>query len=271
MTDFSFPLDGPIQLVVRIGHGSVTVLTEDDLPAATVRLNAGKHAQELLTRTVVEMHGRALNVVAPRQGGVLDLPFLGKWSGRGLDVEITVPTRTPVKISTYTAPIRIPGLVGDADLAFGAGEAAVRDVDGDLRVRFGSGTVKAVHVSGSVQLRSGSGNAQLGEVGGALACGCGNGDLAVRIARGPVRARSGSGSARLAEVHGDVDVASGAGEVEIGLPAGLNAQLDLQSGSGQVRSELPVDDRPGKGTGNGKPIRLRARTGSGDVRLFRAA
>jgi hypothetical protein len=84
-----------------------------------------------------------------------------------------------------------------------------------------------------------------------------------------VRARSGSGSARLAEVHGDVDVASGAGEVEIGLPAGLNAQLDLHSGSGQVRSELPVDDRPGEG--KSKPIRLRARTGSGDVRLFRAA
>lgn len=269
MTTFNFPLDTPLeQLVVRLGHGSVLVETQDHLTAAEVELTASKHAAELLAQTLVERRGDALVVVAPRQGGVFDLPFLGKWAGRGLDVRITVPTGIPTKISTYTAPIRIAGRVGAADLTFGSGEAAVREVDGDLRLRYGSGIAKAVDVHGSVQLRSGSGNAEFGTVGGALTCGCGSGNVDVRVAHGPVRIRTGSGTARLGEVHGDVDLTTGSGQLEIGVPAGVTARLDLHAGAGQIQSELPIDDHQ---VSEAKPITLRARTGSGNVRLFRAA
>lgn len=269
MPTHTFPLDGPINLHVRIAHGSVTVETEDDLKEASVRLEPGKHGAELLAQTTVEMRGPTLTISGPRQGGIFDLPvFGGRWGNRGLDVHVLVPTGTAVKISTFTAPIRIPGHVGGADLAFGSAEAAVREVDGDLRLRFGSGTAKAVHVNGSVQLRSGSGDAQFGEVAGSIVSGCGSGNLSVRIARGSVRSRCGSGNATLGEVHGDVDVASGSGGLEIGLPAGVTARLDVHSGSGQVRSELPIEDQPKRADG---AITLRARTGSGDVRIFRAA
>lgn len=268
--DKTFPLDGPIKLQLRIAHGAVTVETEDELTTASVRIAAAdKHAAALLEQTVVDMRGSTLVVHAPRQGGIFDLPIFGNWrAGRGLDVRIVIPSGTPVKISTYTAPIRIPGRVGDADLAFGAAEAAVRHVDGALRLRYGSGTAKAVEVSGPVVLRSGSGDAQFGEIGGDLTAGCGSGNLQVRVARGTVRSRCGSGDARLGAVHGDVDVISGSGGLEIGLPAGLSVQLDAQSGSGQVRSELPIEDAPRSRDG---AIRVRARTGSGDIRLFRAA
>ena len=40
------------------------------------------------------------------------------------------------------------------------------------------------------------------------------------------------------------------------------------TGSGRVNSELPITDAP---AATGDPITVRARTGSGDVRLFRAA
>jgi hypothetical protein len=265
----TFPVNGTINLVVRIGHGAVTVETEDDLAEARVQVTADKHGAELLAQTVVEMRGGALVVYAPRQGGIFDLPVFGGWRNqRGLDVRVVVPSGTDVKISTFTAPIRIPGRVGDADLAFGSGEAAVRHVDGDLRVRYGSGTAKAVQVSGSVQLRSGSGDVELGEVGGNLTCGCGSGDLQARVVRGLVRSRCGSGSARLGEVHGDVDVASGSGGLEIGLPSGVSAQLDVHTGAGQVHSELPIESGP---KSSNTAIRVRVRTGSGDVRVFRAA
>jgi hypothetical protein len=72
----------------------------------------------------------------------------------------------------------------------------------------------------------------------------------------------------LREVHGDVDVASGAGGVEIGVPAGISARIDLHSGAGRVRSDFPVE---GAAQSPEHAITLRARTGSGDVRLFRAA
>lgn len=267
--DKSFPVSGPIGLHVRIAHGAVTVETVDDLTEASVQIETDKHGVDLLAETLVEMRGPTLVVHAPRQGGIWDLPlFGGLRSGRGLDVKVVVPSGSDVKIATFDAPIRIPGRVGDADLAFGSAEAAVRDVDGDLRLRFGSGSAKAVQVRGSVQLRSGSGNAQLGEVHGDLNSGCGSGDLQVRVTHGSVRSRCGSGNARLNEVHGDVDVVSGSGALEIGLPAGLAVRLDVHTGSGRVRSDLPIEDAPGKAESS---ITVRARTGSGDVRFFRAA
>jgi hypothetical protein len=123
-------------------------------------------------------------------------------------------------------------------------------------------------VSGSVELRSGSGSASFGEIGGALNAGCGSGDLEVHVIRGAVRSRCGSGTARLGEVHGDVDLATGSGGLEIGLPPGVSARLDVHSGSGRVSSELPIEDAPASTT---DVITVRAKTGSGDVRLFRAA
>lgn len=267
--DKSFPITGPIALHVRIAHGAVLVETEDGLTEAAVHIETDKHGAELLAQTAVELRGSTLTINAPRQGGLFDLPLFGGWrTGRGVDVKVVVPTGTDVKIVTFDAPIRIPGRVGDADLAFGSAEAALREVDGDLRLRFGSGTAKAVRVSGSVQLRSGSGHARLGEVHGDVNCGCGSGDLQVRIVHGTVRSRCGSGNAQLNEVHGDVDVVSGSGGLEIGLPAGTSAKLDVHTGSGRVTSDLPIEDAPREAD---KKITVRARTGSGDVRLFRVA
>lgn len=267
MPTHTFPIDGPIDLLVRIGNGAVTIDTEDDLAEATVELKAGKNAGDVLGQTVVAMTGRTLTVAAPRQGGVFDLPVFGR-KGRSLDVHVVVPTGTPVKISTFTAPITIAGRVGDADIAFGSADVTVRDVDGALRLRFGNGNARVVNVTGSVQLRAGSGSARFGEIGGALEAGCGTGDIEVHRVHGKVRTRCGSGSALLGEVHGDVDVASGSGALQIGLPAGLTARLDVNTGAGRVNSEFPIDDGPRSPKG---AITLRARTGSGDVRLFRAA
>ena len=92
--------------------------------------------------------------------------------------------------------------------------------------------------------------------------------IVIGTARGSVRSRSGSGNARFDAVYGDVDFASGAGQVSIGLPAGVAARLDVQTGTGDVVSDLPIEDRR---TGTGTSITVRARIGSGDVRLFRAA
>jgi Putative adhesin len=269
MPTHTFPLQGPINLQVRIGHGSVTVDTQDDLAEASVRLEAGEHGADALEQTTAELNGNTLTVNSPRQGGIFDLPvFAGRRSTHGVDVHIVIPSGTAVKISTFTAPIEVVGRVGGADIAFGSGEASLREVDGDLRLRFGSGQARAIQVNGSVTVRSGHGDAQFGEIGGALTSGSGGGNLRVRVARGPIRSRCGSGTVQVDEVHGDVDVASGSGALALGLPSGVTARLDVHTGSGQVRSELPIEDKP---TSTKHAITLRARTGSGDVRLFRAA
>jgi hypothetical protein len=267
MTTHTFPLDGPINLQVRLSHGSVTIDAVDGATEATVDLQAKD--KDVLDRLVVEMDGPTLLVRSPRQGGVFDLPFFGRRGQDTVHAHIRVPSGTAIHALTLTAGITVRGRCGSADLAFGSADASLEQVDGDLRLRFGNGRARALQVSGSVEVRSGNGSTDLGEVGGPISAGSGNGALHVAIARDAVRLRAGSGSARIGAAHGDVDIVSGSGSVKIGLPTGITARLDVTSGSGTIESELPVDDAPRDA--EAKAITLRARTGSGRVRLFRAA
>jgi hypothetical protein len=269
MTTKTFPLDAAINLLGRIGHGSFTVTEQDDLTEATVTLAPRGKNSDLLESTLVEMSGRTLSVQTPRQGGIFDLGLLGGRSRReAIDITVTVPSGTAVKISAVTADITVTGRSGSADIASGSSTISLGDIDGDLRLRYGSGTARVGNVSGSVEARSGSGDAFFGEIGGALSAGCGSGNLEVVSVRGAVRSRAGAGAASLGAVYGDVDVARGSGTIAIGLPAGQPARLDVTTGSGRVNSELPIEDAP---TTKLSPITVRARTGSGNVRLFRAA
>jgi hypothetical protein len=270
----TFPLDRPINLLGRSGHGTFTVTAQEDITEATVtitpRSKSDATTSGVLDRTVVELRGPTLVVMAPRQGGIFDINMLG---GRArerdaLDVVVTVPTGTAIKLSTVTADIIVNGRCGGADVAAGSATITLDDVDGDLRLRYGSGSARVGHVSGSVTVRSGSGDAAFGEIDGSLSAGGGSGNLEVTAVHGDVRSRAGSGAASFGAVHGDLDLARGSGGIEIGLPAGRPARLDVTTGSGRVSSELPIEDSP---TAKGAPITVRARTGSGDIRLFRAA
>ena len=269
MTTRTFPLSGPITVVGRIGHGSFRIDARDDLHEATVTLEA-RGDSTVLDRATVELRGNTLTVNLPRQGGVFDLPILGG-RGRGadaVDVTVTVPTGTSAKVTSFTADIVTTGRIGSSDLTSGVAAVDVEAVDGDLRLRDGSGRAEVGSVRGAVQTRSGSGTAHFGEVGGALTFACGSGDITVDTARGPVRTRAGSGDASLLSVFDDVDFVSGSGSITVGLPAGRSARLDVTTGSGRVESELPVES---KATSTQRPILLRIRTGSGDIKLVRAA
>lgn len=271
MDTTKFALPGAINLQGRIGHGSFTVNEQDGLTEATVTLATRNKNSDIAERTVVELDGPTLVVMTPRQGGVFDLGLFG---GDGdshqhaIDITVSVPSGTAVRLSAVTADVAVNGRSGSADIAAGSSAITLDHVDGDLRLRSGSGSARVSRVSGSVEARSGAGDTHYGEIGGSLTSGCGSGDLDVGAVHGSVRSRAGSGSASLAAVYGDVDVVSGSGRLAIGLPAGRTVRLDVTTGSGRVNSELPVDDAP---TAKDVPITVRARTGSGDVRLFRAA
>ncbi len=271
MTKFrthTFALTGPVDLVARIGHGSITVECRDDLTEATVTVTPRSADSDIAERTVVELRGRTLVVQAPRQGGVLDLPLLG---GRGrqeaVEVIAVVPSGTPVRLAVADASVRVVGRCGAADVAGGSVDLVLEQVDGDLRLRFGRGTGRVDRVTGAAQARSGSGDVRFGEVGGDLTYGTGSGTVEVATARGAVRCRAGSGNAVLRAVYGDVDLASGSGALTIGVPAGVSARLEIVSGSGSVQSDLPIEDAPSAAA---RSITVRARTGSGPVSLRRA-
>lgn len=268
MTVKTFPLSGPINLSARLGHGSLVVRCQDDLGEARVELAARPGAEDFLKRVTVEMVGPTLTINAPRQGGVFDV-FGDPWRKQGgVDVAVTVPSGTAMKVSTFTADVHVEGRCGGADLATGFSKIDMEHIDGDLRLRSGSAQTAIGVVNGSATVRSGAGDAHFGEIDGDLQCGCGSGLIEAQLVRGNARVRTGAGEARLGAVYGNVDLASGSGPMSVGLPTGVTAKLDLQTGSGRVHSDLPIEERPATTMG---AITVRARTGSGDVHLFRAA
>jgi DUF4097 and DUF4098 domain-containing protein YvlB len=208
-------------------------------------------------------------VLGPRASGELFDLFARRSRERdGMDVDITVPAGTAMRISSYGADVLVTGRAGGADISSGSAAVRVDDVDGDLRLRYGSGPATVRRVTGSAEIKFGSGKAEIGEVAGALDVACGSGGLRVGTAHGAVRLRTGSGGATIEVAEGDVELTSGSGDLSIGLRPGHSACLDVVTGSGRLRSELSVEDEP---PSDGAPTTIRARTGSGDVYLHRAS
>ena len=267
MSTRSFELDNPINLDCRFGTGSLTVQLEPDLTRAEVTVTARHPGSDAAERTSVTLDGRTLKVEGPRlrpRPGALRPRVGGK---DAMDIVVRIPAGTAARVGAHSAEITFNGRSGSLDIA-GVGNVHVDEVDGDLRVRSGSGSFEGRQVTGEVVIRSGNGDVTLGEVGGRIVFATGHGSLDIGTAHGAVIVRTGSGSAGVRKALGDVNVVSGSGGITVGLPAGRPAKLDIVTGNGQMLSELPIERSQPKG---GAPITIQARTGSGDVRLFRAA
>ncbi len=259
----TIPLTEPITLQVRLGRGRVEIDMREDVSTATVTLTPRSSAGGLLERMTVELRGRELIVAGPRQVG---LPVVRGWLARAVDTRIEVPAGTQLSIASANDDILVTGRSGTADIATAAARITLGAVDGDLRVRNSHAEVRVASVSGRVRLQSGSGSATLGDVGGALDLQLGRGDVVVAEAAGAVRVRNGYGAVHLRSASADIDVATGYGAIEIGVPTGISAQVDAQTGMGEVISPAPVEHRPAPGA---TKISVRARTGMGTITFNR--
>jgi hypothetical protein len=146
-----------------------------------------------------------------------------------------------------TGEVRLDEVGGRTELRCGAGEVRVGRLGGPLRMTGGAGQVRVDHVLAPAEITTGAGRVRLGEV---------RADVAVRAAAGDVEVAD--------AVAGDLEITTGVGPVRISVHPGVDARVTLHAGVGRVRSDLPVRaDRPEDPDGG--PLRVRARTGAGDV------
>lgn len=272
MTQYDFPVHGPVQvnLHTRSCHATVTA---EDVAVATVQLTG---ADDLATRTRVEMVGDVLEIDVPQLRTSLFAGF-----GNKLRVDVVVPIGSSVAAKSGSGDLRVTGDMDTLELRTGSGDITVASAQRastntgsgstrvdragtveasagsgslwvghgqDVRMRAGSGDINVDHAV-RVQANTGSGSVRVGEAGYAH-CGSGSGNLHVRRATG-----------------GEIDATAASGSVTVGVADGVAALLDCRSVSGRVRSELEPTGAPGDDEAS---VVLRLRTTSGNISVHRA-
>ena len=140
----------------------------------------------------------------------------------------------------------------------GNGDVEARDLPGDATLSTGNGDVVARDLDGFPDLETANGDAEATGTTGLRGARSGNGDVAVEV-----RA-----------MRGDVTCSSGNGDAAVGVPSGLDADLTMEVGNGDVTvdnvavaEETGSENRLTGRLGDGGPL-LKLSAGNGDVRLY---
>lgn len=182
-----------------------------------------------------------------------------------------------ISVQTSSGDVATTTTAGGLSIDTGSGDVTVTAHDGSLSVDTGSGDILMTGIKSDVlSLDTGSGDVQIrGLTAGKLSVDTGSGDVIVSEADvRSVNVDTGSGNVQVG-LTGDVDdfhVDTGSGDVELSAPKSLGATVTIETSSGDISTEFPLQvTRKGRdglaGTiGNGKGT-LSIDTASGDVTL----
>ncbi|MCU1688052.1 MAG: hypothetical protein JWQ81_8791 [Amycolatopsis sp.] len=289
----TFSVDGPIEIDISLTLGKVVINLDsaNDAGEATVELRPDASAKPEWVGSMTNM----LNWVNERFGNALG----GDWDGdpaealrqtrveklgnrlvvqaskamplRNVPLAVTVraPAGSHLSVRAGAADVTVSGSAGRADIATGSGQVTLGQADGPAVIRTGTGGVKLGPTLAGLQLRTASGDVEATSLSGSATLATGTSDVWLGAVAGDVMARSGSGNLSVAEASsGSLELITGSGEVRIGVSPGVAAEVELSSGAGKVSSELDVADSAPEG---GVALKVRARTGSGNAVVTRAA
>lgn len=278
----SFTTPGPVALNIRFAGGQLH-LTAEHRDTTEIEVAPGNPSNtadvEHAAATVVDQRGNEI---------VVHAPDTKRWFGRTpkLDIRVITSARADATIHVESADVRLVGPVGAADVISASGpvrfddvasltvNTASADVIGDrigddARAKSASGDIQLGELGGNGDFTTASGDIDVATVGGDATCRSASGDVSIGPIGGSASAKTASGDIRLASVRGGtVEIDSASGDVWIGVAVGTAAWLDVQSLTGDVRSDLEGTEAPDDAA---PTVTIRARTLSGDVAIRRAS
>ncbi len=266
-----------------------------ELVVGDVRIAAGDRRD-----TVVEVRpsdvARRADVNAAEQtrveysSGRLVIKATGRWKswspfgyGGSVDVNVELPSGSRVTGASSLGTFRCTGALGDcriktageihveqaraARLMTGLGDINLGRAIGDAELITATGDVHAEEIDGAAVIKNSSGDSRVDLITGELSIKAANGDIAIERSRASIVAKTANGDIRVGAAGGDsVVAATGFGGVEIAIPEGTAAWLDLHTGYGQLHNSLDAAQAPQPGADT---VEVRARTGYGDVTIRR--
>jgi DUF4097 and DUF4098 domain-containing protein YvlB len=264
---YEFPSTGPIVANLHIAAGTLHVIAEDrasvEVTVEPARSNeAGRAAAE---GTRVEMNGNTLTVETPNSKG---FGFVRRSSD--LNISIRVPADSELAAESASADMFFEGRYTAATVKSASGDLRLEHVSGDLERHSASGDSEIGRVGGNASITKASGDLRMDAVGGDLAIKSASGDITVGSVGASARVSTASGDIRIDSLtRGEARLNAASGDINVGVAEGTAVWLDLNSASGDSRSELPVSDA--SPTGVAPTLTLHVRTASGDINVRRAA
>lgn len=273
IVDRTFQVAGTPEIVVRSVDGSVTVRAHRD-PQVVVRAvtevyraDNDEEARAAAARLMVEMRQLGdrveLTVERVRPAFIEDrlLSAIGMAPYAVVRFEIATPAASDLDLRTDDGAIDVTGLDGRLQLASDDGDVSVRSSTGAIEVRADDGDVRLDDVGGSVRVRNDDGDIQL------------SGELRV------VRLATDDGDIRLGVLPGSRmdeawSVQSDDGHINVTLPEGFAADLEVRFDDGEVTTDVPIaidrrSERRLSGRIDGGGLRFDIRSDDGDVRIER--
>jgi hypothetical protein len=268
------PISATIDLVsgdvgISAGNRGATVI--DVRPSDASSEDDVKAAQ--LTR--VEYANERLLIKAPKLRS-----WLPRNTGGSIDVTIELPAGSRVHGTAALADFHCDGPLGECRITTGLGQIRLERAD-TLSLKTGVGDITVDRATGHAEVTTGSGDVRLRELDstaviknsnrdtwvgvahGDLRVKAANGSIAVDVAHAGVVAKSANGDVRLGEVaRGSVVLETRLGDLEIGIPEGTSAWLDVSAGAGKVHNTLDAADAPEP---LAETVEVRARTSAGNV------
>ena len=273
LPDRTFETPAPIGMRLRIPSGEITV-TAADSDRTTVRLEplgGGERELEFARSVPIELRdgarGPELHVEVEDRTSLRSL-LVGRRIP-DLRLEVLAPSGSTLDASTASADIETRGRLAEAVVASASGDVILEHVTGDARVKTASGTLEAGEVGGVVTFHTASGDVRVERIGGRGDIKGVSGDVGIGEAAGDLSVQTVSGDQEIGSVgQGQITLRSVSGDVRIGIRPGALVDLDVNTVSGSLSSELDISDTPP--AGEGTRVAVRGRTVSGDVLIRRA-
>jgi DUF4097 and DUF4098 domain-containing protein YvlB len=272
------PISATIDLAVgdvRISAGDRAITVVDVQPSDASNEDDLKVAEQ----TRVEYANGQLLVKAPKLRS-----WLSRSGGPSVDVTIELPAGSHVHGTLGMGDVHCDGRLGDCRIKTGLGRIGVDQAD-TLNLRSGAGDISVERATGRAEVTAGSGGVRLGALdasaviknsngdtwvgvaAGDLRVNAANGSIAVDLAQASVGAKSANGDVRLGEVvRGSVVLETKIGDLEVGIPEGTAAWLDVNSRFGRVHNALEAADAPET---SAETVEVRARASVGEVVIRR--
>lgn len=275
----TFPAPRPVPVVVDLMVGNVHVVAgdRDDVVVTVLPLDAGKARDVRAAEEVrVERTGDAVTVTGPRWKQYLpfsagtpavtvELPAGSDLSGTVSTLETEGPLGA-VSVSVTAGHARVEQ-AERLDLRVAAGSVVVGRASGATTLKASAGSVRVTEFAGEGSIRAANGTTTVGTVSGTLHVAGAHADVAVGRVLGTLTAKAASGAITVERVEaGTVELTTSYGSIDVGVPEGTAAWLDLGSEHGAVRNRLQPAEGP---VAEESRARVHASTGWGDVLVRR--